>query len=109
MYDEKDDYTKKKKQIENQNKDFINNLSTAFQRLNQYYFDKNMNQEKDGNENNIVEKSNYHIKSPKFIDIKTFKIDFFNFADDCCLAMRPMIKKCQLTNIIKYKFRLNLQ
>ena len=62
-----------------------------------------------GDVNNKNEHLKFDINKPKFIEIDEFQIEFMNFADDCCLAMKPMIKKCKLTNIIKYNYRLNLQ
>ena len=43
------------------------------------------------------------------VDIKSFRIDIVNFADDTTLSMEPIVEKCKLTNKIKYKFRLNMQ
>ena len=45
----------------------------------------------------------------KTIKIKRFKIELKNFADDCTLEMNPLLDKTQLTNYIKYGYRLNLQ
>ena len=52
---------------------------------------------------NLINKDN------KTINIEKFKIELKNFADDCTLEMNPLLKKEQLTNYIKYGYRLNLQ
>ena len=70
-------------------------------------FKSNGNSKKE--ENNDNDDLIFDINKPKFVEIDRFRIDSMNFADDCCLAMKPMIKKCKLTNIIKYNYRLNLQ
>ena len=43
------------------------------------------------------------------LKISKFQAELKNFADDCTLEMKPMIKKCQLNKMIKYGYRLNLQ
>ena len=48
-------------------------------------------------------------KDKKTINIDKFGAELKNFADDCTLEMKPMLNKCQLTNYIKYGYRLNLQ
>ena len=55
---------------------------------------------------NEVKKSE---KETKFVEIEKFQIEFLNFADDCILGMKPLVKKCKLNQMIKYNYRLNLQ
>ena len=49
------------------------------------------------------------INDNKTLKIKKFQIELKNFADDCTLEMNPILEKSQLTNYIKYGYRLNLQ
>ena len=43
------------------------------------------------------------------ISIDAFQVDLCTFADDCFLEMRPLLRKCKLTQMIKYNYRLNHQ
>ena len=64
---------------------------------------------KDIDWNNIVFNPNLINKDDKTLKIKQFQIELKNFADDCTLEMNPILEKSQLTNYIKYGYRLNLQ
>ena len=102
------DYNKFNKQM-NKKKDYDVDITT-----------KNINKNKKENENNNINNEQIDIDwknlNPNLIndDDKTIKIGRFqaelkNFADDCTLEMTPLLNKCQLTKIIKYGYRLNLQ
>ena len=45
----------------------------------------------------------------KTINIRKFRVELKNFADDCTLEINPLLEKVQLDKYIKYGYRLNLQ
>ena len=92
-----------------------NDISITTEKITQQKNEDNNN----GNNNNYCEKQididwdklnqNEINKDNKTIKIKRFQAELKNFADDCTLEMTPLLNKIQLTNRIKYGYRLNLQ
>ena len=57
----------------------------------------------------MLEKEIDKYTDEELVDIESFRVDIVNFADDTTLSMEPIVTKCNLTDKIKYKFRLNMQ
>ena len=112
----KSDYnSNKNKNNNNKNADNNNNNSNnnTVTQIDYTIYDENNNKNNKDNNINSANKDNNNVNGsedkPIFRNFEKFRINGLNFADDCCLAMQPMMKQVTLTNEIKYNYRLNLQ
>ena len=105
-----DKFNKLMKQKQDESEDI--NITTINQNKKEKKDDKNNENRKYNQQIDIDWKnlnSNMINDDDKTIKIGKFQAELKNFADDCTLEMTPLLNKCQLTKMIKYGYRLNLQ